>query len=446
MASGTPDGPDGLPLAGNIVGLVREQGDFYEDVAAEYGDVARISLPGVGEMFLLSDPADIEQVLLAESRHYTKATFSRNQLGELLGDGLVLSEGDHWQRQRQMIQPAFYRDRIGEYADVMVNRTAELVDEWEAGDTYHIEDEMKQLTLRILADTMFGTDIDYEAWNIRETVRDLQEPGKPSKQPLAYVVPKWVPIPMWRRYRAGIKHIEALIADLIDRRQQSDEDREDLLSMLLTARDEDGAGMSDKQIRDELVTFLFAGHETTATALTFTWYLLGKNPDVERRLVAELDNVLGGDQPTMADLPDLIYTEKVVMEAMRLYPPVPMIPREATTDVELGGYHFPEGSVVVPTQWTVHHDETYYEDPWMFRPRRWTDDFETELPRFAYFPFGGGPRRCIGEQFAMIEAQLVLATIAQQYSLGVTASDSLDLSVSITTRPLEEIRVTPHSR
>ncbi|RBI62430.1 cytochrome P450 [halophilic archaeon] len=446
MESDIPDGPGGLPLVGNIVDLVRGQGDFYEAVAEEYGDVARITLPGIGEMFLLSDPAAIEQVLLGESEQYTKAAFSQDQLGELLGDGLVLSKGDHWQRQRQMIQPAFYRERIGEYADVMVRRTAELTDEWESGGTYDIEDEMKQLTLRILADAMFGTDIDYDEWEIRETVRALQEPGKPRKQPLAYVVPKWVPIPMWRRYKAGIAHIEDLIAELIDRRQHSDAGREDLLSMLLTARGEDGTGMSDEQIRDELITFLFAGHETTATALTFTWYLLGKHPDVERRLVAELDDVLGGDQPTMADLPDLTYTEDVIREAMRMYPPVPMIPRETTTNVELGGYQFPEGTVVVPAQWTVHHDETYYEEPWAFRPERWTDGFSDDVPRFAYFPFGGGPRRCIGEQFAMIEAQLVLATIAQQYSLDVEASDSLDLSVSITTRPMEDIRVTPHSR
>jgi cytochrome P450 len=214
--------------------------------------------------------------------------------------------------------------------------------------------------------------------------------------------------------------------------------------MLLGGTDEDGKTMSDKLVRDELMTFLFAGHETTATALTFTWFLLAQNPAVERRLVTELDAVLGGSQPTFSDLPKLEYTEQVLKEAMRLYPPVPQVPRESTEDVTLDGYHVPEGTTVAPSQWTIHRDDRFWDDPTEFRPERF--DGDSDRPKFAYFPFGGGPRRCIGQQFAMVEGKLILATLAQQYHLELVSDPNVDLSVSITTRPLDPIEMRVDSR
>ncbi|MEF8813783.1 MAG: cytochrome P450 [Halovenus sp.] len=293
---------------------------------------------------------------------------------------------------------------------------------------------------------MFGSDIEYEKRGIRRTVQALQEPGQPAKQPVARTVPKWVPIPMWRRYKQGIDEMESLIAEIVSRRKEEGTDgHDDLLSMLLTGTDRDGETMSETLLRDEMMTFLFAGHETTATALTFAWFLLAQHPEVERRLVDEPDDTLDEGYATFGDLPDLEYTEQVFREAMRLYPPVPSIPRETTETLELGGYSLPEGATVAPMQWTIHRDERFWEEPLQFRPDRFAG--ENARSAFAYFPFGGGPRRCIGQQFALVEGTLILATLARQYRLDLVSTPDIDLSVSITTRPLDriEIRVEPRA-
>lgn len=458
-----PPSYDGLPIIGNTHQMVRGQNAFYERTA-ELGDVVHIQLLGIGDLYQVSHPDLVSEVLVTSRGDYGKASISKDQLGELLGDGLVLSEGDLWQRQRQRVQPAFYRDRIAEYADTMVEESTAVTDEWSDGDVVDIEDEMKALTLRILVKSMFGTDIDYEGREIRETVGHLQEPGKPSKQPIAQTIPKWVPIPMWRRYRQGISDLEELIEELVENRRAEDDDRQDLLSRLLRGTDDDGEGMSEKLLRDELLTFLFAGHETTATALTFTWFSLAQNPEVEAKLAAELDTVLDGP-PTFGDLSDLQYTEAVLLESMRLYPPVPTIPREPTDGVTLGGYQIPAGATVAPSQWVIHRDEQWWDDPYEFRPSRWIDpetgrvggtdrdpdaptpgrvdgtDAVGDRPKFAYFPFGGGPRRCVGEQFALVEGKLLLATLVSRYSPELASDPDVDVSVSITTRPVDPIDI-----
>jgi cytochrome P450 len=433
---------DGLPLIGNTHQLVREQGGFYE-AAAEHGDVVRLDILGMGEFYLVNDPELVETVLTDTDR-FRKSAQSREDLGDLLGQGLVLSEGDLWERQRQRIQPAFYMDRIADYADTMVEETRAAADDWTGTPVVDVEDEMKALTLRILVKSIFGSDIDYEARGIRETVEQLQEPGQPAKQPIARMVPKWVPIPMWRRYMEGIDGMEAVIEEFVAARRGAADEHDDLISMLLSATDEDGEPMSAELVRDELMTFLFAGHETTATALTFAWFLLAQHPEVERELVTELDAVLDGEPPAFADLPDLEYTEQVLREAMRLYPPVPQIPRDTTEPVELGGYGIPEGATVAACQWTVHRDGSLWAHPHEFRPERFEHD---DRPRFAYFPFGGGPRRCIGEQFATVEGKLILATLARRHHLDLVSNPDVDLSVSITTRPLDpiEARVEPRT-
>lgn len=441
-----PPTHDGLPVIGNTHQLVTEQGGLF-DAAAEQGDVVRLQLLGIGDFYQVNHPALVEQILVNDRERFKKASMSQEDLGDLLGQGLVLSEGDLWERQRERIQPAFYMDRIAEYADTMVAEVQSAADDWHGSPTVNIENEMKGLTLRILIKSMFGSDIEYEERGIRQTVQSLQEPGQPTKQPVARMVPKWVPIPMWQRYKQGIAEMEALIEELVEsRRSEGVGEQDDLLSMLLTGTDQDGKTMSDTLIRDEMMTFLFAGHETTATALTFTWYLLAQHPEVERKLAEEVEDVLDDEHATFGDLPDLEYTEQVLREGMRLYPPVPSIPRETTEALELGGYAIPEGATVAPMQWTIHRDERFWDDPLSFRPERFAG--EDDRPKFAYFPFGGGPRRCIGQQFALVEGKLILATLAHQYHLDLVSDPDIDLSVSITTRPLDpiEMRAEPRER
>ena len=456
---GGPPGPAGLPVVGNTLELVREQGDFFERLA-EYGPVARMRIVGIGEAYVVTDPAPIERVLVSDRDAFEKGELARDRLGDLLGEGLVLSEGDLWRRQRQRIQPAFYRDRVTAYADVMADQSRRLAATLSPGDRVNVEAAMDELALRILVKSMFGADLDYEGRGVGETVAALQEPGLPRNQPLAYAVPKWVPIPMWRRYNRAAAEMEDLIFEVIEEKRAALADADgagaadadgnpadaDLVSMLLSARDESGDRMSEKLVRDELMTFLNAGHETTASALTFTWALLSDHPEADARLHGELDAVLGGDPPTAADLPDLTYLDSVLTEAMRLYPPVPSVPREASRDVELGGYEVPAGTTVVASQWAVHRDGRFYDDPAAFRPERWTDGLADRLPRFAYFPFGGGPRRCIGEQFALLEAKLAVATLARRFRLERTDDAPVDPAVSVTTRPASEMEVVVRER
>ena len=437
----TPPGPNGLPLVGHTVGLVRKQGEYIEQAVREHGPVVSLKMLGAGEFVVVADPDLVETVCFGDE--YTKATIAQESLDDLLGEGLLLATGDEWRRRRDMIQPVFDPDRLGTYAPAMVERASAFVADLEPGTTYDAGKQMRRLTFTILLDAVFGTDIDYDEYDLQEAAMDLMEPGKPRKQPLAYTVPMWVPIPMWLRYHEAIEEFEAVITTLLDSREPGE--GKDFLSMLLTVRDEHGA-LTDDQLRDELMTMLFAGHETTATALTFTWQLLGTHPDVDRRLARELDAVLGSSEPTAADLPDLEYTEHVVREALRLYPPVPALGRESTEETELGGYQIPAGRTVAPSQWVVHHDPGLYDDPWEFRPERWDETPLEERHRFAYFPFGGGPRRCIGEQFAMIEAKLIVATVAQQYRLHAVDDSPLDPAVSIVTQPTRSIDVVPEPR
>jgi len=438
-----PPTHDGLPVIGNTHQLVSQQGGLFE-AAAEHGDVVRLQLLGMGDLYLVSSPALVEELLVDPDNQFQKATQSKEDLQSLIGEGLILSDGELWERQRERIEPAFYMDRIKGYTETMTAEIERAATDWADEPTVDIEAEMKALTLRILVTAMFGSEINYEDRGIRETVTQLQEPGEPAKQPIARMIPQWVPIPMWRRYKQGIDEMESVIETFIEARRGEVDEHDDLLSMLLAGTDEEGEEMSEKLVRDELMTFLFAGHETTATALTFSWFLLAQHPDVERRLTEELDTVLDGRQPTFEDLPQLEYTEKVLKEAMRIYPPVPTVPREPTEATTLGGYRIPAGATVGASQWVIHRDERFWDDPQAFCPKRF--DSESDRPDFAYFPFGGGPRRCIGQQFAMVEAKLILARLAQQYTVELVSDPDVDLSVSITTRPLEPIKMRIASR
>lgn len=302
---------------------------------------------------------------------------------------------------------------------------------------------MTQLTLGIAASALLDVDIREESSELRAAFHDITEEfRKRTARPIS--LPQWVPTPRNRRYEQALERVNEIIYNIIEQRRA--EPGNGVVSTLFEASSESDAELTDKQLRDEVVTLLFAGHETTAIALTFTWYLLATHPKQEEMVVAELDEELGGQSPTMADVPQLAYTRKVLKESLRLYPPVFGVLREPVRDDQIGGYQIPAGATVAMNQIAVHHDREFFDDPKAFTPERWTDSFEESLPQFAYFPFSGGPRRCIGERFAMLEATLVVAMIAQNYHLELLSDSNLTLKPSVTTRPDKPIRVRPQAR
>ncbi|MDQ2049434.1 cytochrome P450 [Natronolimnohabitans sp. A-GB9] len=441
IADDRPPGPDGLPVLGNQLAFLRDPYGFMTRIAREYGDIAYWEDPG-GPVFQLNHPDYIEQVLVQNNQNYVKGERFQNVLSPITGNGILNSEGAVWRRNRHLIQPAFAPDRIEEYASMMTAFTEDALEEWADGQTRLFHEDMMELTLKIVARALFGVDIDDDV----DTVGSALEEFMLATESLPHLVlPPQIPTPSRRRIQRARADLDAVVYRLIDERKANPTDR-DVISKLLEVTDEEGNRLSDEEIRDEVVTLLLAGHETTALSLTFTAYLLATNPAAERRLVDELEDVLGGDTPTMDDLSELTYTEQVVKESMRLYPPVPGIVREPVKPDIIGGYEIPAGATVRMHQWVVHRDPRWYDDPLAFRPERWTDEMESELPKLAYFPFAAGPRRCIGDRFAMLEARLILATIYQSSHLEVVPGTELDLLATITARPKDEIPMTVHRR
>ncbi|WP_435333285.1 cytochrome P450 [Haloarchaeobius sp. TZWWS8] len=435
-----PPGPRGLPILGNTLDASRDLLSFRTAVARTYGPIASFETLGQ-EFCLLTDPDLIEQVLVHENQRYVKGDLFQRLLSPVVGKGLLTSEGEFWRRQRHLIQPAFAPEALAHYADVMVEETEAWVDGWDDGEVHEMHEEMLSLAGEIVARALFGVDVSDRTEVVGEGLDAIMAY---SENLLASMLPDWLPLPKRRRLERSMEELDAVVADIVEERRQ--DPGEDVVSALLAAEDEDGQGMSDQQIRDEVMTLFLAGHETTALTLSFTLFALAQQPAVERRLVDELDEALGGDPPTVADLRKLDYLDKVVTESMRLYPPVHAIVREPTQDVELGGFTIPAGTPISMPQWTVHRDPEYYDDPMTLRPERWTDEFESQLPRYAYFPFGGGPRRCIGDRMATMEAKLLLAIILQEYHLELVSDPKLDLAASITTRPKSPIAMRLHER
>ena len=439
---GRPPGPRGLPLLGNTLQFGRHTFEFLQRCRREYGDVVYFEVLGQ-PFYQLNHPDHVHHVLVENDTNYTKGAFLTEQFGEFIGKGLLLNEGDDWRRQRRLVQPAFHPERIEVYAEMMTDYAERLLESWEPGRPRNVRADMTRLTLEIVASALLDVDVREESPELRRAFTDItEEVRKRTARPIS--PPRWVPTPRNRRYRRALDRLDDIVYDVIDRRRA--EPGDGVVSMLIEAGRESDGSPGDEQLRDEVVTLLFAGHETTAAALSFTWYLLATHPAEEAALVAEFDDVLDGRRPTAADVPRLEHTRKVLKESLRLYPPVFGILREPVREDLIGGYRIPPGSTVAMNQIAVHHDPRFFDDPKAFVPERWTESFEESLPEFAYFPFGGGPRRCIGERFAMLEATLILATIAREYHLELVSDRELTLEPSVTTRPAKPITVRPERR
>ena len=431
-----PRGPKGHVLLGSLPEFRRDVLGFFAACARDYGDVVPIRVPR-RRLVLLSHPDLIEEVLTAHARRTSKTALLQT-LRTVLGNGLLLSEGDTWLRQRRLIQPAFHRQRIAAYGDVMAAFADRAMAHWKDGETRDVHADMMAVTQAIVAKTLFDADVSGGAWDVGQALHVLMEDFSRTRTRV-FRLPTFVPTPTRLRTRRAVERLDRLVYGIIAARRASGEDRGDLLSLLLQAQDaDDGSRMTDQQARDEIMTLFLAGHETTAVSLSWTWYLLAQHPEVEARLVDELRSVLGGRWPTVADLPRLRYTEMVVTESMRLYPPAYTITRRVVEPpLTVGPHAIAPETVLVMSQWVVHRDRRWFDEPGAFQPDRWEHDLAKRLPRYAYFPFGGGPRLCIGNTFALMEATLLLATIAQRFRFRLAPGAAVTPMLSVTLRPAE---------
>ena len=434
-----PSGPKGGYFSGSVTHFRRDQLGFYDTCARDYGDVVQTKM-GPYRILMIYHPDAIEELLVTRARDFIKSP-GVQLLRPLLGNGLLLSEGDTWLRQRRLVQPAFHRQRVAGYGDVMAAFAERHVAAWKDGDIIEAYAEIMALTQAIVGKTLFDADVSGDAHEASQAAKVLAEDFGARLASLR-LIPDWLPTPRNVRSRRAIRRLDAIVHRIIAERRSSPADRGDLLSMLVHAQDaDDGSRMTAQQVRDEAMTMYLAGHETTAVALSWTWYLLAQHPDAEARLADELREVLGGRAPSVADLARLTYTAMVVTESMRLYPPAYGIGRQAVRATEIAGHAVAPKDIFIAPTWSVHRDRRWFEEPEVFRPERWEGDLAQRLPRFAYFPFGGGPRQCIGNSFAQMEAVLILATIAQRFRLSLVPGQRITPTPYVTLRPEPGIRM-----
>ena len=426
-------GPKNLPLLGNLPRFRAQPLAFLTGIAREYGDLPYFRL-GPYHAHLINHPDYIRDILVTNQSNFTKSrALQRGRI--FLGDGLLTSEGKFHLRQRRLVQPAFHRERLQGYGATMVELALRARDRWTPGAQLEMSDEMMRLTLAIVGKTLFSADVEGEASEIGEALTTVLKMFRMLMLPFSEYLDK-LPLPAIRRFEKARTRLDQTIYGLIRERRKTGEDAGDLLSMLLLAQDEegDGGGMTDTQVRDEALTLFLAGHETTANALTWSWYLLSQNPECEARMHAEVDSVLGGRAPQMSDLPQLRYTEMVFAEAMRLYPPAWAVGRMSIDPFEMGGVEFGAKTICILAPYVTHRDPRWFPDPLRFDPERWTPEARESRPKFSYFPFGGGARVCIGERFAWMEGVLLLATIAQRWKFRLAEGQRVEPLPLITLR------------
>ncbi len=446
----TAPGPRGNFLFGNLPDLWRNPLEFYPEIRQRYGDVVRLRGLGNLSWYLVSHPNDIEHVF--KSKHYPKGLFVET-LKLLVGNGLLTSEGEFWRRQRRLASPAFHRQRLINLSTMMTAAAEQVVERWEApareGQPVDVAQDMMALTLEIVGRALFNVDLSKAADEVGQSLTvALEYVNHRSLNPLS--LPERIPTRQNRRFKRARNTIDQLMYRIIEEHRQAPAataNTGDLLTMLLEARDEEtGEGMNNQQLRDEVTTIVLAGHETTAATLSWTWFLLAQHPEVAQNLRAELDSVLAGRSPSFDDLPNLPYTRMVVDETLRLYPPAWSVARQAMEDDEIGGYHIPAKSPIVISQYVTHRHPEFWDNPEAFEPERFLPERSANRPRFAYFPFGGGPRICIGNNFALMEAQLLLATLAQHYELELVPDHPVVPEPLITLRLKHGLRMTIRKR
>lgn len=440
--------PPALPKAfpgKHFLELQRDRLGFLQRAVAECGDVTRISM-GVGHVFVLTHPDDIRDVLLTNKRNFIKGR-GLQRAKRLLGEGLLTNEGESHLRQRRLAQPAFHRERIAAYAQIMSAYADRAQKDWKPGEQIDVAREMMELTLAIAGKTLLNADVEGDTRAIGNAMSEVMRLFNYALLPFAEYLDN-LPLPWNRSFERARATLDEIVYRVIAERRKSGTDQGDLLSMLMLAQDAegDGGGMTDEQLRDEAMTIFLAGHETTANALTFTWYLISQHPEVEARLHAEIDAVLGGRIPTMEDVPKLGYIRQVVAESMRLFPPAWTLGYRSVEESEIRGFRLPKDTLVLMPQYLVHRDPRWFPDPMRFDPERWIPASNPERPRFAYFPFGGGVRQCIGEQFAWTETILIIATIAQRWKLAMPQGRPLPVVASFTLRPRDAVTMTLESR
>jgi cytochrome P450 len=441
-----PPGPKGLPALGLTLSIRKDALGTLSRVAREYGDIVCMPVMFQDRIFL-NRPEYIEEVLVVQQAKFHKSELTKRVTEGLLGQGLLISEGDFWRRQRRLMQPSFYRARINEYVATMTESAQRHISGWRDGEQLDIAGEMMALTLDVAVRTLFGTKLPAEARQVGRSMTFLMR-YQLARYRSPIRIPEAWPTPKNKRALRERDFLDSLVYRIIEERRAQDNSnhRNDLLSLLMSAMDEDGTQMTPTQLRDETMTLFLAGHETTAQALAWAWYLLSQNPGAEARLHEELRGVLNGRSPEPGDLRNLPYLDALLHEVLRLYPPAYITARTSIEPCQIGGYDFPAGSTILMSQWVMHRDPRFYDEPLAFRPERWLDGLADRLPAGAYFPFGDGPRRCIGQNFAMLEAAVVIGTLAQRFQFRLVPGHSVEPEPLVTLRPRHGIRMTVHTR
>lgn len=415
---------------------------YMQQMVNQFGNVVRLKMLWIN-MLLVNDPELVRELLVKHAKHVHRDPYSAQVFRRILGDGVLVAEGKTWQRKRKLVQPAFHALRIRDYTDVMAAYTRAVVAQWRSGEERLLDEEMTQITLRIIAKTMYNVDLAEQTAMIGRNMQVVTEIGE-QQLGEPFLLPKWVPTPRNRRQNRALDSTRDLLRGIIRERQASGRDEGDLLSMLIQSKDENGDALSEEELLDESMTLFLAGHETTATTMMWTWYLLGQHSEVVAKLQAEVDSVVGDKPVTFESLADMPYGEWVIKESMRLYPAAWSVGRLAQEDFQLGDYPVKKGTIILASQYLLQRSAENFPNPDQFIPERWADD-QPQPHRYAYIPFSAGPRVCLGNMFAMLEARVMLATMIQHVDLELLSKD-VEMDLKITLRPKDPLRVRVHAR